>query len=160
MPTAHARAAVEVAAAMKAAAPEVANETEATEAPRSATTAASASASASSGTAACARATAGGRRVQKKKHRCWSCKAKVSLVEQEINKCLCGCVQQSGAMTCCVQHARPNASVGGVVPMISLAYSSTRTRAPRGCIVRGGKQVHVHVHTHVQTSNRSRIGRH
>jgi len=92
MPTAHARAAVEVAAAMKAAAPEVANETEATEAPRSATTAASASASGSSGTAACARATAGGRRVQKKKHRCWSCKAKVSLVEQEINKCLCGYV--------------------------------------------------------------------
>eukprot|EP00039_Didymoeca_costata_P018085 m.332069 g.332069 ORF g.332069 m.332069 type:complete len:167 (-) comp16868_c0_seq1:209-709(-) len=31
-------------------------------------------------------------RVQKKKNKCWHCKAKVSLVEQEINKCLCGFV--------------------------------------------------------------------
>lgn len=29
-------------------------------------------------------------KVQKKKNRCWNCKAKLSLVEQEINKCLCG----------------------------------------------------------------------
>lgn len=30
------------------------------------------------------------RKIQKKKHRCWTCKTKVSLVEQEINKCICG----------------------------------------------------------------------
>lgn len=30
------------------------------------------------------------RKLQKKKHRCWTCKTKVSLVEQEINRCICG----------------------------------------------------------------------
>lgn len=30
------------------------------------------------------------RKVQKKKHRCWECKAKISLIEQEINTCICG----------------------------------------------------------------------
>lgn len=30
------------------------------------------------------------RKVQKKKHRCWECKAKISLIEQQINMCICG----------------------------------------------------------------------